>query len=270
MQHCRRVGHPPRSLLTTTTSHTPTSTIRLLSSSEDSPYSPSNFTQPISNKAQQTSPLSSSLLDNSEATATATAHALPSTRPHYAYPQARSRSPATEIPGTRLTPWTWVKTLFGWRPTPAFKPAAIQVNNNPYRARKTWPPDFRTLDPKQQFHFEKTYRRRAALKWARPTWNKSIKILQQTLITATLIYFIFICEPSDGQGTPFDGVSSSQHIHTYAQTHTHTHTHTYIPTYSIYHQSLINPCTGFFFFAFLGLGTPANLVPKIAACLVLR
>lgn len=87
-----------------------------------------------------------------------------------------------------------------------YKPAPFHVNNNPYRARKKWPPDFRNLDPKQQFHFEKTYRRRSMLKWARPAWNKSIKILQHTLVTFTLIYFVFICEPSHGQGTPFDGV----------------------------------------------------------------
>jgi hypothetical protein len=109
------------------------------------------------------------------------------------------------MPGTKLTAWTWLKSLFGWRPTSTYNPAPFRVNNNPYRARKSWPPDFNNLDPKQQFHFEKTYRRRAALKWARPTWNKSIKILQQTLITFTIIYFVFICEPTHGQGTPFDG-----------------------------------------------------------------
>ncbi|KEF54236.1 uncharacterized protein A1O9_09402 [Exophiala aquamarina CBS 119918] len=110
-----------------------------------------------------------------------------------------------EIPGVKLTFTTWVKMLFGWQPKAVYKPAPIHIATNPYRARKKWPPDFRDLDSKQQFHFEKVYRRRAALKWARPTWNKSIKILQQTLITFTLIYFIFICEPAHGQGTPFDG-----------------------------------------------------------------
>jgi len=112
-----------------------------------------------------------------------------------------------EIPGVKLTFRTWVKMLFGWKPKAVYKPAPIHILTNPYRARKKWPPDFRDLDPQQQFHFEKVYRRRAALKWARPTWNKSIKILQQTLITFTLVYFIFICEPAHGEGTPFDGVS---------------------------------------------------------------
>ncbi|EXJ81798.1 hypothetical protein A1O1_07863 [Capronia coronata CBS 617.96] len=183
----------------------------LHSSSESvaaSPYSPSNFTRPTPKPSQASISISSSseVSGNGNVLPESSrhAHALPSARPHYAYPQAR-RPAVTEIPGTRLTPWTWTKWMFGWRPTPTFKPAPIHVNNNPYRARKQWPPDFTSMDPKQQFHLEKTYRRRAALKWARPTWNKSIKLLQQTLITSTLIYFIFICEPSHGQGTPFDG-----------------------------------------------------------------
>jgi hypothetical protein len=104
-----------------------------------------------------------------------------------------------------------VLSLVGIAPKPAatYTPAPFRVTNNPYRARKRWPPDFRTLDPKQQFHFEKTYRRRAALKWARPRWNKGVKLVQQTLITFTIIYFVFICEPGHGMGTPFDGVSLS-------------------------------------------------------------
>ncbi|EXJ76939.1 hypothetical protein A1O3_10096 [Capronia epimyces CBS 606.96] len=177
-------------------------------SASASTYSPANFTRPLP-KPQASPAASSSSSSSSSSTSSSSSlrrepHALPAGRPHYAYPQAR-RPPVTEIPGVRLTPWTWVKWMFGWRPTPTYKPAPIQANNNPYRARKQWPPDFRNLDPKYQFHLEKTYRRRAALKWARPTWNKSIKILQQTLITFTLIYFVFICEPTDGQGTPFDG-----------------------------------------------------------------
>jgi len=93
---------------------------------------------------------------------------------------------------------------------PVGKPPPFHIHNNPYRARKRWPPDFNTLHPKQQFHFEKTYRRRAKLKYARPTWNKWTKLVQHTLIVFTLIYFVFICEPSHDQGTPFDGVSLSR------------------------------------------------------------
>ena len=84
--------------------------------------------------------------------------------------------------------------------------APFTVTNNPYRARKKWPPDFSNLHPKQQFHFEKTYRRRAKLAYARPQWNRRVKLAQHTIVVACLIYFIFFAEPRD-MGTPFDGVS---------------------------------------------------------------
>merc|ERR1711939_695112 len=171
--HCMQQCRNPQRL-------TPLLSIRHSSSS--SPYAPSNF----SNSASNSTPSHSSNSQNGNATAPS----LATPRPSYAHPPAR-RFGATEMAGTKLTAWTWLKSLFGWRPTPTYKPAPFRVNNNP--------------DSKQQFHFEKTYRRRAALKWARPTWNKSIKILQQTLITFTIIYFVFICEPTHGQGTPFDG-----------------------------------------------------------------
>ncbi|KAK4948767.1 hypothetical protein LTR10_012772 [Elasticomyces elasticus] len=186
MQHCRH--HQPSRLLLT-----------IRQSSTSSPYAPSNFNNHTPSNAQ-----SSPSAESTAAQSDSLIHSLPSSRPTYAHPQARKFA-ATELAGTKLTAWTWLKSLFGWRPTPTYKPAPFRANNNPYRARKKWPPDFNTLDPKQQFHFEKTYRRRAALKWARPAWNKSIKILQHTLITFTLIYFVFICEPTHGQGTPFDG-----------------------------------------------------------------
>jgi hypothetical protein len=110
-----------------------------------------------------------------------------------------------------MTFWPWVRSMLGFPPKPAQNPPPLpfRAHNNPYRARKKWPPDLETLDPKQQFYYEKTYRRRAKLKWARPKWNKGIKLIQQTLITFTIIYFVFICEPANGVGTPFDGVSSA-------------------------------------------------------------
>lgn len=49
-------------------------------------------------------------------------------------------------------------------------------SRNTYKAQKVWPPDFTKLDPKHQFRFERRYRRRAKLKWARPQWTKAVKI----------------------------------------------------------------------------------------------
>ncbi|OAP55874.1 hypothetical protein AYL99_10026 [Fonsecaea erecta] len=202
MHHCRR-----SCLVPITSRHSSTD-----AASSPSPYAPSNFTRhaPPPPAASLSKPDTS--YDNAfpSPSSSSVLSSLPTPRPLYAHPRSRSPPsppPPVEIPGTRLTPYTWFLSLLGIAPKPSasYQPAPFRVTNNPYRARKKWPPDFRNLDPKQQFHFEKTYRRRAALKWARPRWNKAIKLLQQTLITATLIYFIFICEPSHGMGTPFDG-----------------------------------------------------------------
>jgi len=52
----------------------------------------------------------------------------------------------------------------------------LAVHNNPYQAQKQWPPDFSKLHPKHQFRFERKYRRRSKLKWARPRWTKAVKL----------------------------------------------------------------------------------------------
>ncbi|OAL23311.1 hypothetical protein AYO22_06361 [Fonsecaea multimorphosa] len=205
MRHCRRSSLP---VVPTTSRHSSSHA----ASSASSPYAPSNFTReapPTPSAASTSKPDRTSYDTFPSPSSSSILSSLPTPRPLYAHPKSRSPPPAppVEIPGTRLTATSWLLSLVGISPKPSasYTPAPFRVTNNPYRARKKWPPDFRNLDPKQQFHFEKTYRRRAALKWARPRWNKAIKLLQQTLITATLIYFVFICEPSHGQGTPFDG-----------------------------------------------------------------
>ena len=52
----------------------------------------------------------------------------------------------------------------------------LTIHNNPYKAQKQWPPDFSKLHPKHQFRFERKYRRRSKLKWARPKWVKGVKL----------------------------------------------------------------------------------------------
>lgn len=54
---------------------------------------------------------------------------------------------------------------------------------NPYPLKKVWPPDFTKLPPQSQFRFEKKYKRRLALKAARPRWDKAVKLTQYGTIT---------------------------------------------------------------------------------------
>jgi hypothetical protein len=122
---------------------------------------------------------------------------------------SQGRSP-TEVRVDSRGPsiWTAIKTILGVKPKIAsdFVPAPFNVISNPYRARKKWPPNFKNLHPKHQFRYEKTYRRRMKLKYARPTWTKATKIVQWALIYGVLFYWIFLLDMGD-DGTPFDSVS---------------------------------------------------------------
>ena len=133
----------------------------------------------------------------------------PVTRPKQKGVFSKGRSP-TEIRVENRGPsiWTAIKTVLGIKPKVAsdYVPAPFTAANNPYRARKKWPPNFKNLHPKHQFHYEKTYRRRMKLKYARPTWTKATKIVQWALIYGVLFYWVFLLEMGD-DGTPFDNVS---------------------------------------------------------------
>ncbi|ERF68418.1 hypothetical protein EPUS_03736 [Endocarpon pusillum Z07020] len=128
----------------------------------------------------------------------------PSSLPRGTY-RPTSRRPTQVRTAQPLNLWTAIKSIFGWKPTPApYTPAPFTATTNPYRARKTWPPDFTTLHPKHQFHFEKTYRRRAKLKYARPRWTKGTKIVQFALTVLIVGYWVFFLEVEGEGGTFWD------------------------------------------------------------------
>lgn len=121
-----------------------------------------------------------------------------------------SRRSAKSHTAQPLNLWTTIKSVFGWKPAPApFVPAPFTAINNPYRARKKWPPDFTTLHPKHQFYYEKTYRRRLKLKYARPNWVKATKVFQYVLTLMVVGFWIFFLEVEGTGGTFFDAVSGS-------------------------------------------------------------
>ncbi|KAF9883054.1 hypothetical protein FE257_004133 [Aspergillus nanangensis] len=61
------------------------------------------------------------------------------------------------------------------------------------------------LSPKHQFRLERKYRRRAALKYARPRWTKATKLVQWGAIGFVLIYALLFME-WDERGSPFDEI----------------------------------------------------------------
>ncbi|OLN87285.1 hypothetical protein CCHL11_03534 [Colletotrichum chlorophyti] len=70
----------------------------------------------------------------------------------------------------------------------------LTVFNNPYRTKKVWPPDFTNLSPQAQLRFEKKYKRRLALVYARPRWNKAVKLLQLATVVGFLGWTFFFSE----------------------------------------------------------------------------
>ncbi|KAH7064933.1 hypothetical protein B0J12DRAFT_18898 [Macrophomina phaseolina] len=96
-------------------------------------------------------------------------------------------------------------------PRPAF-----DIHNNPYKAKRLWPPDFSKLPPKHQFRLERKYRRRSQLKWARPRWNKFVKLAQWATISFVVVYGVLFMDwrdevqakgrSRDANAQPFQGI----------------------------------------------------------------
>ena len=91
-------------------------------------------------------------------------------------------------------------------PAPKLPVFPYDITQNPYRCKRTWPPDFTQLSTKHQFRFERRYKRRTRLKWARPTWTKATKLAQWGSILFVAVYGAIWLEV-DAQGhTLFEGL----------------------------------------------------------------
>ncbi|KAL2814706.1 hypothetical protein BDW59DRAFT_19892 [Aspergillus cavernicola] len=75
---------------------------------------------------------------------------------------------------------------------------------SPYKPKRQWPPDMSKLSPKHQFRLERKYRRRAALKYARPKWTKATKLVQWGGIGFVLLYALLFMEWDDRGGKPVE------------------------------------------------------------------
>ncbi|CAO2650824.1 Nn.00g091210.m01.CDS01 [Neocucurbitaria sp. VM-36] len=83
---------------------------------------------------------------------------------------------------------------------------------NRFRVKKKWPPNLRELTEKQQFRFERKFKRRHKLKAVRPQWNRWIKTVQWSLISFIVVYGVFFHDfrqdpmnPRPGE-QPFEGL----------------------------------------------------------------
>ncbi|KAJ5871747.1 uncharacterized protein N7529_004100 [Penicillium soppii] len=77
-----------------------------------------------------------------------------------------------------------------------------------YPPKRQWPPDMSKLSPKHQFRLERKYRRRAALKYARPKFIKAVTIAQWAVIGFVIIYAVLFME-WETNDTPFHGIRDS-------------------------------------------------------------
>ncbi|KAI9373834.1 hypothetical protein BJX61DRAFT_541402 [Aspergillus egyptiacus] len=78
--------------------------------------------------------------------------------------------------------------------------------HSPYKPKRAWPPDMSKLSPKHQFRLERKYRRRAALKYARPKWTKATKLVQWGGIGFVLLYALLFMEWDDRGGKPIEEI----------------------------------------------------------------
>ncbi|KAJ5089646.1 hypothetical protein N7532_008330 [Penicillium argentinense] len=87
-------------------------------------------------------------------------------------------------------------------------PSFDDVYYSQYQPKRQWPPDMSKLSPKHQFRLERKYRRRAALKYARPKFIKTVTLVQWGVIGFVAIYAVLFMD-WDTKDTPFDGIRDS-------------------------------------------------------------
>ncbi|OQO08456.1 hypothetical protein B0A48_06326 [Cryoendolithus antarcticus] len=106
-----------------------------------------------------------------------------------------------------LDPYALPKPPLTTQPTPSLSPNFPYTwQSNPYTSKRTWPPHFDSLSPKHRFSLERRYRRRAKLKWARPTWTKGVKLAQWGSILFVTVYGVLFMEGPEGQKGVFSGI----------------------------------------------------------------
>ncbi|KAI1498597.1 hypothetical protein F5X99DRAFT_411891 [Biscogniauxia marginata] len=107
---------------------------------------------------------------------------------------------------------TLVRRLATSSPVPpklrsATKAPLVGIYNGRFKPKKVWPPDFSKLSEKEQFRFERRYKRRSKLATARPRWNRFIQLTQLFSVSFVMIYTVLFME-WDSETKPFEGIRS--------------------------------------------------------------
>ncbi|KAI0413994.1 hypothetical protein F5X98DRAFT_378269 [Xylaria grammica] len=77
----------------------------------------------------------------------------------------------------------------------------------PYKPKKVWPPDFSKLSEKEQFRFERRYKRRVKLAAARPRWDRYVGLAQLASVTFVIVYAVLFMDWNT-ENQPFEPVRS--------------------------------------------------------------
>ncbi len=70
----------------------------------------------------------------------------------------------------------------------------FDFSRNRFRKIKPWPPNVQALTHKQQFRFERKFKRRIKFKSLRPKFNKRVTVVQWTMISAVVIWAVLFEE----------------------------------------------------------------------------
>jgi hypothetical protein len=76
---------------------------------------------------------------------------------------------------------------------------------NRFPAKKKWPPNLHELTDKQNFRFERKYKRRIKLKAIRPEWNRKVTVVTWSLISFIVVYGVFFYDFANDPMNPRPG-----------------------------------------------------------------
>ncbi|KAJ1338088.1 hypothetical protein MN608_00946 [Microdochium nivale] len=102
---------------------------------------------------------------------------------------------------------TLIRHLAARAPPAASAPklSASNIYSSRYKPKKIWPPDFTKLSEKEQFRFERRYKRRVKLATARPRWDKYVRLAQLASVSFVGVYTVFWMDWQT-ENPPFEGV----------------------------------------------------------------